>query len=69
MKKTLPAILFVLSSIFMLGMGDLGAKFDDSSSMHWIAQFTNSLSTGCLLAGVLILHANGLGDADVLEKR
>lgn len=69
MKKRLAAVLFIFAFIFMLGMGYLGAKFDDSSSMHWIAQFTNSLSTGCLLAGVLILHANGLGDADVLEKR
>ena len=60
MKKKLAAVLFVLSFIFVLGMGYLGAKFDDSSSMHWLAQVTNIFSEGCFLWGVLILHKAGL---------
>lgn len=60
MKKRLAAVLFVLSFIFILGMGYLGAKFDDSSSMHWLAQATNVLSQGCFMWGTLILHKAGL---------
>lgn len=62
MKKTSAAISFVVSFIFMLGMGYLGAKFDDSSSMHWIAQVTNIISQGSFLLGTYILHINGLKD-------
>ena len=61
MKKTLPVVLFALSFFFSLCMGYLGAKFDDSSSMHWIAQLTNIFSQGCFLWGVMILHKAGLG--------
>ncbi|MBR2700919.1 MAG: hypothetical protein IKD99_06720 [Erysipelotrichaceae bacterium] len=61
MKKTNALICFVLSFIFMLGMGYLGSKFDDSSRMHWIAQVTNIVSQGTLLAGTMILHNAGLG--------
>lgn len=60
MKKKLAAVLFVLSFIFVLGMGYLGAKFDDSSNMHWLAQVTNIFSEGCFLWGVMILHKAGL---------
>ena len=60
MKKRFAAVLFVLSFIFILGMGYLGAKFDDSSSMHWIAQATNVMSQGCFMWGTLILHKAGL---------
>ena len=60
MKKRLAAVLFVLSFIFILGMGYLGAKFDDSSSMHWLAQATNIMSQGCFMWGTLILHKAGL---------
>ena len=62
MKKKLAAVLFVLSFIFVLGMGYLGAKFDDTSGMNWIAQVTNILSEGCFLGGVLILHKAGLAE-------
>lgn len=61
MKKKLPVVLFILSFVLSLCMGYLGAKFDDSSSMNWIAQLTNVLSQGCFLWGVLILHRAGLG--------
>ena len=60
MKKKLAALCYVLAFIFMLGMGYLGAKFDDTSSMHWIAQLTNIISQGTFLLGTWILHKNGL---------
>lgn len=62
MKKRLAAVLFILSFVFILGMGYLGAKFDDSSSMHWIAQVTNILSQGSFFWGVMILHKAGLAE-------
>ena len=52
-------VAFAFAFVFMLGMGYLGAKFDDSSSMHWVAQLTNTLSMACFLWGTLMLHAAG----------
>lgn len=56
----LAPVAFALALVFMLGMGYLGAKFDDSSSMHWIAQLTNTLSMACFLWGTLLLHKTGI---------
>lgn len=58
-------IFFALSFVFMLGMGYLGSKFDDSSNMHWIAQLTNVLSMAAFLLGTVSLHKSGYGK---LEK-
>ena len=62
MKKKLPVACFILAFVFMLAMGYLGAKFDDSSSMHWLAQCTNIISQGSLLFGTWLLHKYGLGE-------
>ena len=67
MKKPVAIICFVISFIFMLGMGYLGSKFDDSSSMHWTAQLTNIISQGALLIGVMIMHKAGLAKEDVFK--
>ncbi len=63
MKKKSAAVCYVIAFIFMLGMGYLSAKFDDSSSMHWLAQCTNIVSQGALLLGTFILHKAGLEKA------
>ncbi len=68
MKKTWAAVLFVVSFVFMLGMGYLGAKFDDTSAMHWLAQGTNVISQSALLGGVLVLHTAGLAGENSLNK-
>ncbi len=57
--KRLVPVAYALAFVLMLGMGYLGAKFDDSSSMHWVAQLTNTLSMACFLWGTLMLHAAG----------
>lgn len=67
MKKTWAGVLFVISFVFMLGMGYLSSQFDDSSSMHWMAQTVNIVSQGALLGGVLILHRAGLAKKDALN--
>lgn len=66
MKKKLPVVCFVLSFVFIMAMGYLGAKFDDTSSMHWLAQCTNIISQGALFAGVWMLHKAGLGKENAL---
>ena len=63
LKKPVAIVLFIVAFIAMLGMGYLSSKFDDSSSMHWIAQLTNIVSNGALLGGVVILHKSGLKEA------
>ena len=60
MKKKNAAVCYVVAFVFMLAMGYLSAKFDDSPGMHWIAQLTNTVSQGALLLGTWILHKNGL---------
>lgn len=62
MKKKSAAVLYLIAFIFMLGMGYLGAKFDDSSSMHWLAQCTNIISQLSFLAGTWLLHKAGLAN-------
>ncbi len=68
MKQRLAAVLFIVSFVFMLGMGYLSAVFDDTSSMHWLAQCTNVISQGAFLSGTWLLHKNGLGDKDLFTK-
>lgn len=61
MKKKSAFVMYIVAFIYMLAMGYLSAKFDDSSSMHWLAQCTNIISQGAFLAGTFILHKAGLG--------
>ncbi len=61
MKRRLAAVMFVVAFAFLLGMGYLSATFDDSSSMHWLAQCVNIVSQGALLWGTVLLHRAGLG--------
>lgn len=68
MRQRLAAVLYVVSFCFMLGMGYLSATFDDSSSMHWMAQCVNIVSQGTFLWGTVLLHRAGLADWQ-LEKR
>ena len=66
MKKKLPILFFVLAFVFVMAMGYLGAKFDDSSSMNWVAQLTNIISQGSLLIGTWMLHKAGLGEKNAI---
>ncbi|MCR5067817.1 MAG: hypothetical protein K6A14_07130 [Erysipelotrichaceae bacterium] len=56
MHKKNAAVMFVISFVAMLGMGYLGAKFDDSSAMNWLAQAVNIVSQLSFLIGVTIIH-------------
>lgn len=62
-KKNYKGVFFcVLAFICMLGMGYLGAKFDDSSNMHWIAQFTNICSMTFFLLATLAVRKTNYND-------
>lgn len=69
MKKKNAAVLYVVSFVFMLGMGYLSATFDDSSSMHWMAQCVNIVSQGAFLWGTVVLHRAGLAQTELFERK
>ena len=60
LKKPTAIILFVLSFVCSLGMGYLSSQDFAQASMNWIAEGVNVVGQGALLAGVLVLHKNGL---------
>ena len=60
LKKTTAIILFVLSFVCSLCMGYLSSQDFAQASMNWIAEGVNVVGQGALLAGVLVLHKNGL---------
>ena len=65
MKKIPAIILFVLAFVGSLGMGYMSSHDSTSALINWIEQGINTVSQGCLLAGVVLLDKAGLRD---LEK-
>ena len=59
-KKPWLIAIFALSFVCSLGMGYLSTKDFAQASMNWIAEGVNVVGQGSLLAGVYILHKNGL---------
>lgn len=59
-KKPVIITLFVISFVCSLCMGYLSAQDFAEAAMNWIAEGVNAVGQGTLLAGVLILHKNGL---------
>ena len=62
MKKRGVIPLFVLAFLGSMCMGYLSSQDFTSSLMNWVAQITNTLSQGCLMAGVILLDKAGLKD-------
>lgn len=60
MKKYSLILLFVLAFLGSLAMGYLSSQDSGSALVNWIEQSTNTLSQGCLMAGVILLHRAGL---------
>lgn len=60
LKKPAVTLLFVLSFICSLCMGYLSSKDFAEAAMNWIAEGVNVVGQGTFLAGVLLLHKNGL---------
>ena len=62
LKKPALIAIFVLSFICSLCMGYLSSQDFAEASMNWIAEGVNVVGQGSLLAGVVLLHKNGLAD-------
>ena len=60
LKKPAAIALFVVSFICSLCMGYLSSQDFAKASMNWIAEGVNVIGQGTLLAGVVMLHKNGL---------
>lgn len=62
MKKYPAIILFVLAFLLSMGMGYLSSQDSTSALINWIEEGINTVSQGCLLAGVILLDKAGLRD-------
>ena len=60
MKKRPAIVLFVLAFVGSMGMGYMSSHDSTSALVNWIEQAINTVSQGCLFAGVFMLHKNGL---------
>lgn len=63
MKKKGTIVLFVLSFLFAMGMGYLSSQDTTLAWVNWAEQGINTLSQGCLMWGVLLLHKAGFETA------
>jgi len=68
LKKPALITLFVISFVCSLGMGYLSSQDFTQSLMNWIAEGVNVVGQGALLAGVILLHKNGLADLRLYEE-
>ena len=62
MKKAPIMILFILAFIGSLGMGYMSSHDSTSALVNWIEQGINTVSQGCLMAGVILLDKAGLAN-------
>lgn len=69
LKKPALITLFVISFVCSLGMGYLSSQDFTQSLMNWIAERVNVVGQGALLAGVILLHKNGLADLRLHEEK
>lgn len=65
MKKAPVMILFIASFVAAMGMGFMSSQDASLAWVNWTEQSINCVSQGCLMAGVLILHKNGLSVQEV----
>ena len=68
LKKPALIAVFALSFICSLCMGYLSSQDFAQASMNWIAEGVNVVGQGTLLAGVYLLHKNGLADLSLQKK-
>ena len=62
MKKGKVMILFILSFVCAMAMGYMSGQDASLAWVNWVEQSINTVSQGCLMAGVLLLHKAGLKD-------
>ncbi len=64
LKKPGVIALFVVAFLCALCMGYLSSRDFAEASMNWIAEGVNVVGQGCFLAGVWVLHKNGLAQME-----
>ena len=69
MKKPVAIVCFVCSFICSLCMGYLSSQDFAQASMNWIAEGVNVVGQGAFLAGVVLLHKNGLAKFKLREGK
>ena len=62
MKKHTVMILFILSFVCAMAMGFMSSQDATKAWVNWAEQSINTVSQGCLMAGVILLHKAGLKD-------
>jgi hypothetical protein len=62
MKKGKVMILFILSFVCAMVMGYMSSQDSTHAWVNWVEQSINTVSQGCLMAGVVLLHKAGLKD-------
>jgi len=60
LKRKSAIALFVLSFVCAMAMGYLSGQDSTLSWVNWAEQSINTVSQGCLMAGVILLHKAGL---------
>lgn len=68
-KKSSAIALFVLSFVCSLCMGYLSSQDFAAAAMNWIAEGVNIVGQGALLAGVVLLHKNGLTELNSVKGK
>jgi hypothetical protein len=56
MKKSKVMVLFILSFLCAMAMGYMSSQDSTQSWVNWAEQSINTVSQGCLMAGVILLH-------------
>lgn len=67
MKNKALIALFAVSFVCSLCMGYLSSQDFAEAAMNWIAEGVNVIGQGALLAGVVLLHKNGLVDLKISD--
>ena len=68
MKKLPSIILFVHAFVGSMGMGYMSSSDSTSAIINWIEQCINTLSQGCLMAGVILLDKPGLRGHEIIKQ-
>lgn len=67
-KKFAALALYIVSFVFIIGMGYLSSKDFADPMMNWAAECVNIAGQGTFLWGTWILHKSGLAGADALKR-
>ena len=69
MKKKAAIVLFLFAFVGSMGMGYMSSHDSASALVNWIEQSINTVSQGCLMAGVIMLDRAGLRESDIMKRK